>query len=275
MENQEKKNFFELLEPRSAMLIGGLAAILTLCTIGFIVLGIISLTKGVNCSAKNSAATVKTNVTATQTGNQLVKSDKPTAELFVMSYCPYGLQMEKAYLPVMELLSKKADMSIRFVYYAMHGKKETDENTRQFCIQKEQNDKLLAYMKCFTGKDDSAACLQTAGINQTKLNACVNATDKQYGITEKYNDKSTWLSGAYPLYPVDQDLNEKYGVGGSPTLIVNGVEMDVSRNAEAVKTAICAAFNNPPEECNTTLSAQSYTAGFGYDAGTATDASCS
>lgn len=55
-----------------------------------------------------------------------------------MSYCPYGLQAEKMFLPVYDLLKNKAEMGIYFVNYIMHDKKEIDENLREYCIQKEQ-----------------------------------------------------------------------------------------------------------------------------------------
>lgn len=279
MENEQKKNLFEILEPKSAMILGVVGGLLIVCTIGFIVTVIVAATSGLNCSAK--AATYDTalaNAAASdeaQAVTEAPKSDKPVVELFVMSYCPYGLQMEKAYLPVMDLLGKKADVSIKFVSYAMHGKKELDENTRQYCIQKEQATKFNAYLKCFTGKDDYAGCLKTAGVNESKLNACVAKTDKEFKITEMYNDKSTWLSGTYPIYSVHQAENDKYGVQGSPTLVINGAQVDTNRNPEAVKQAVCAAFNNAPSECDTTLSAQSFSASFGDSAGAATDASCS
>ena len=38
------------------------------------------------------------------------KTDKPKAKAFIMSYCPYGLQMLKSYVPVLELLGSKADL---------------------------------------------------------------------------------------------------------------------------------------------------------------------
>lgn len=77
--------------------------------------------------------TAAQNATPT-TPTAAVKSDKPTVELFVMSYCPYGTQMEKALIPAKELLGDKANISIKFVAYTMHGAKETQENTRQYCI---------------------------------------------------------------------------------------------------------------------------------------------
>ncbi|MBU3941884.1 MAG: hypothetical protein KKF74_03150, partial [Nanoarchaeota archaeon] len=47
------------------------------------------------------------------------KKDKPEVELFVMSHCPYGTQIEKGMLPVARLLGDKIDFNIRFCSYAM------------------------------------------------------------------------------------------------------------------------------------------------------------
>lgn len=279
MENGEKKKFFELLEPKSAVIVGAVAGFLVICTIGFIVFVVLAFSGGVNCSVDQAIASTGIADQQAAAGQQPVaqapKTDKPKVELFTMSYCPYGLQMEKAYLPVMELLGKKAEMDIKFVSYAMHEKKEIDENTRQYCIQKEQIAKFTAYLTCFTGKDDYKACLASAGVSESKMNACVAKTDKEFGITAEYDDKASWLSGRYPIYPVHSEENEKYGVQGSPTLVINGVQINVGRTPEAVKQAVCASFNDAPAECDKTLSTQSMQAGFGTSAGAATDASCS
>lgn len=209
--------------------------------------------------------------------SQLTKSDKPDVKLFVMSYCPYGLQAEKMYLPVYNLLKDKTNMGIYFVNYAMHGKKELDENLRQYCIQKDQNDKYVAYLECFTsstaGKDgsvDPATCLAKANIDKTKLNECIKATDEEYKVTANYNNKDTWLSGSYPTFEVNNELNEQYNVQGSPTIIINDKDASSqlsSRTPEAFKELVCSAFNEKPAECDTTLSNDAPAAGFG----TATD----
>ena len=209
---------------------------------------------------------------------EIDKSDRPEVKLFVMSYCPYGLQAQKMYLPVYELLKDKADMGIYFVNYAMHGKAEIDENLRQYCIQKEQNDKMAAYLKCFTADAkyaecstedctaDYGKCLAEAGIDQSKLSSCVAATDKEFNITADYNDKSTWVSGVYPKFAVNDDLNTQYEVQGSPTIIINGKDASdaiSSRSPEKFKQAVCAAFNEQPEECSTVLSEEQPSSGFG------------
>jgi hypothetical protein len=62
---------------------------------------------------------------------------------------------------------------------------------------------------------------------------------------------------------VDSVLNGQYGVQGSPTFVLNGVKVSVGRNAEAVKQAICASFEEAPAECATTLRTEEEAPGLG------------
>lgn len=207
------------------------------------------------------------------TPEELTKTDKPDIKVFVMSYCPYGLQAQKMYLPVYNLLKDKAEMNIYFVNYAMHGKKELDENLRQYCIQKEQKDKFAAYLECFTagtaddaGVVDPAGCLARAGVDAAKMNTCVSATDTEFKVTDDYNNKETWLSETYPTFKVNDDLNTRYNVQGSPTIVVNDMDaasMLTARTPEAFKQLVCSGFTNLPEECVTTLSTEAPVPGFG------------
>ncbi len=208
---------------------------------------------------------------AKQSSNKkVVKSNKPNVELFVMSYCPYGLQMEKAMIPVMELLHDYANFSVKFVYYSMHPSVgEVEENLRQYCIQKVQPDKYLDYLKCFvqTGSYSNPVayrlCLQRAAIDVGALEKCMKETDAKYKVTYYLNNKSTWLSGRFPLFEVNAAENKKYGVQGSPTLVINGHVVEVQRSPEAIKELICQAFVNPPAVCNTTLLSTVPAPGFG------------
>ena len=187
----------------------------------------------------------------------------PNVEVFVMSYCPYGTQIEKGILPVAKLLEGKINFEIKFVFYAMHGKKELDENTLQYCIQKEQNAKFMPYLECFLESEDSASCLAEAEVDKTKMDACVSKTDEEFEITKNFNDKSTWLSGQYPPFNVYAEDNQKYGVEGSPALVINGEQVNAGRDSASLLEAICAAFTEQPEECNEELSSASPSPGFG------------
>jgi len=219
--------------------------------------------------------------TAPTTPTVVPKTDKPTVELFVMSYCPYGTQAEKGILPAIRALGNTVDFKIRFVSYSMHGEKEVVENLNQYCIQKNEPDKYLKYLACFLndstgqGSDaDVAGCIQSNGIDTTKLAACKTATDTQFNIMKNYNDKTTW-KGNFPPFAIDDALNTKYSVQGSPTLIINGVESNAGRDSASYLTGICAAFTTPPAECQTVLSSTSPGPGFGYDSvGAATAAGC-
>jgi len=200
---------------------------------------------------------------AANTSTEVPKSDRPDVKIFVMSYCPYGLQAEKMMLPVYDLLKDKADIAIYFVYYAMHGKQELDENLRQYCMQNEDPSQYFDYLSCFVQGGNSSSCLTEAGIDTTSLAICVADTDAAYNVTSLYNDQSTWLSGTYPLFNIQKDLNVLYGVTGSPTIIINGKKVNISpRSPENFKQVVCSAFNTSPEECSQTLSNEVPSAGF-------------
>jgi len=201
------------------------------------------------------------------------KNDKPVVELFVMSYCPYGTQIEKGILPVLETLGNKIDFQLKFVDYAMHEKKELDENLVQYCIQKEQPEKLNAYLQCFLADGNGSDCL-SKNTDKNKIDSCVAATDKEYKVTANYNSKTDW-QGNFPGFAVNKADNEKYNVGGSPTLIINGTNVQSGRDSASLLASICSAFNNAPEECGQQLNTQSPTPGFGFDySNTNTDVSC-
>lgn len=207
------------------------------------------------------------------------KNAKPVVELFVMSHCPYGTQIEKGIIPAIETLGDKVDFKVKFCDYAMHGEKELTEELTQYCIQKNEPAKMVPYLKCFLGTNgeaaDSAKCVTDNKINKSKLSSCVSATDKQYKVKAGFADKSTWLSGSYPKFDVFKDDNEKYGVKGSPTLVINGENISSSRDSESLLKTICSGFESEPGECQAQLSSESPSAGFGYNAGgTATDATC-
>jgi len=206
---------------------------------------------------------------------EIPQQEVPDVKLFVMSYCPFGLQIEKAFLPVYDLLKDKANMGIYFVNYIMHEKKELDENLRQYCIQKVQNEKYGDYLSCFVKDGDFEKCLSEANIDESKLTSCISETDKEYNITTQYNDKNTWLNGRFPKFDVQSDLNEKYGVRGSPTLVINDKVVNVSsRSPESLKTAICQAFTTKPEECSQVLSDEVLSPGFGGGTGSSSGGGC-
>jgi|SRR3989344_2881837 len=187
------------------------------------------------------------------------KSDKPVVELFVMSYCPYGTQMEKGILPVLSLMKDKINFTLRYTHFTLHGEKEDTENFRQLCIRQEQGAKFLPYIQCTLNSTDIynpgnvTQCMKNLGIDSKKVDSCIATKAQSY-------------------YDVDSELSQGYGVQGSPTLVINGVQSQSGRSPAAVLGAVCAAFNNAPAECNSQLPTETPSAGFGFNKGSSSDA---
>ncbi len=190
-----------------------------------------------------------------QQPTEILKSDKPEVELFIMTHCPYGTQAEKGIIPVIKALGDTIDVKIRFVHYFMHDPEEI-ETPIQVCIREEQPSKWYAYLGCFLEDGDSDRCLIEAKIDQGKMNKCISS-----GKSDGY-------------YGEDSDLSNSYGVGGSPSLVINGVQASSGRDSASYLKTICSAFNEAPEECNEVLSSASPSPGFGYGTGSATSAQC-
>ncbi|MFH1375473.1 MAG: hypothetical protein ABIH35_02265 [Patescibacteria group bacterium] len=203
------------------------------------------------------------------------KSAKPLVELFVMSHCPFGTQAEKGIIPAIEALGDKVDFQLKFVYYAMHGKEEVDEQIRQYAIQKNYPDKFLPYLKEFLKDGKSGDALKAAEIDVMELAGHISAADEEFAATQNLEDETSYVNGN-PQFNTHKADNDKYGVGGSPTLIVNGKVIEgASRAPSGMLETICNAFVQAPEECSTELSAATPSAGFGYAEGEGDGGECS
>lgn len=207
----------------------------------------------------DGSAAANPGATAQAPSADVPKSDKPVVELFVMSYCPYGTQMEKAILPVASALKDKIDFNIRYTHFTLHGEKEDTENFRQICIREEYPDKFLSYIQCTLDSTDPynpadvEDCMKELSIPKAKVDTCMET--KSAGF-----------------YATDSGLSQGYGVQGSPTLVINGVQADSARSPAAVLATICSAFNVAPSECDTELSTDSASPGFGYSTTSGADA---
>ena len=188
---------------------------------------------------------------------QIKKEKKPELEAFVVSFCPYGLQMQRI---LTEIVQKIPDLSqnikIRYMgsvsgdrITSMHGDEEAKENLRQICIREEQPERYFSYIGCHIKKGEVESCLKEAGVDEEKLEAC--QSDKNRGLAYAKEDFS---------------LQDEYGIRGSPTLILNGQEVSEfdfgGRTAEAVKNLLCCGFSKKPDICTEKLSENQAATGF-------------
>ena len=167
--------------------------------------GVILFTSGIDITEKVAAPAQAQQ----QPAQDIKKTDKPKVELFVMSHCPFGTQAEKGMIPVVELLGDKIDFSLKFVNYAMHGEKEVNEQLRQYCIDIEQNDKFLPYLKCFLKDGKSEPCLDELKVDKEKLADCEEAkdTDSLLKIWEEMKAKS-FLNYNVDIKKQDEHLDD-------------------------------------------------------------------
>lgn len=203
---------------------------------------------------------------------EVPKTETPDVEVFVMSYCPYGLQMEKAVLPVQNLLGEYANFDIKFVHYVMHGEKESVENARQYCIRENEPEKLWSYLDCFIteGEGNEQLCMALSEVDILETESCIIAARTDFKIDEDLASGAT-----YPAFRIDKDVSESYGVQGSPTVVINGQIVSMGRTPESVKQAVCDAFIDAPDVCDTELSTEGFNPGFGSEAGSGdSTASC-
>ncbi|MBN1283402.1 MAG: hypothetical protein JXA24_06500 [Proteobacteria bacterium] len=195
------------------------------------------------------------------------KRDRPDVDVFVMSHCPFGTQIEKGLLPVWDLFGDKIDLNIRFVGYAMHGKREVDEQLKQHCVAAQGKGKFRKYLECFLRDGaESDRCDKEAKVDAAALAACIRETDRRLGVTAGLEDKSKWM-GRFPPFPIDAELGEKYGVRGSPTVVINDAVVQSGRSPKALRDAICMGFKEKPEECAKEMDDSTPSPGFGLSKG--------
>ena len=219
---------------------------------------------------ENTTTTVGEKITC----EDINKTKDPILEAFVVSKCPFGVQMQRIFNEMVKNIPQIASY-IKIEYMgaieggkitAMHGDEEAQENLRQICLREEQPNNFWAYIDCHIKEGNVDSCLQTAQVDINKLASCLTNGNRGLAYAEK-----------------DFVNQNKYEVTGSPTLILDGVrvsEFDFGgRTAEAVKTILCCSFQDKPEFCDTVLSTESANASFsptysstGSNAGS--DASC-
>jgi hypothetical protein len=129
----------------------------------------------------------------------------------------------------------------------MHGDAEAKENLRQICIRDEQPAKYWNYLSCqMKASGTETSCEQSTGVNSAALNACITNPSRGVAYAQK-----------------DFDLANKYGVSGSPTLVLNGATVDEftadntpifgGRVSDEVKTIVCDASTTQPGFCSTKI----------------------
>ena len=185
------------------------------------------------------------------------KTEKPSIELYVMGFCPYGNEAEKTMQSVYNLLKDKVDWKIHFIVSvsgstvnSLHGPNEVTEDEREACVIKNYGVGTWFTFANYVNNNcgSNGSCWQdaakVANVDVNTINSCVT-------------------SNGLDLMKAEETASNAAGATGSPTFIINGVQSNSIYqygNSETYKGAICSAFNNVPSECSQKLTSASSTA---------------
>ena len=152
--------------------------------------------------------------------SRVSRMGKPTLELFVMSYCPFGVQAEEKIIPIVKAFGDKIDFKLRFIaqeketlslqeitpFTSLHGYPEVAENIRQLLIAQEYPDKYLDYILCRGKKLDKSweDCAEKYGIDVAKIQALFDSPEAEQLFRENIKRAA------------------ELGIRASPTIFVDG-----------------------------------------------------
>ncbi|HUV72341.1 MAG TPA: thioredoxin domain-containing protein [Clostridia bacterium] len=166
----------------------------------------------------------------------------------------------KGYFPYSsteECLTKECSKLAAGKYESLHGEQELNQDVREICAYSQltegQNSvlgaeaekgildqwwKFVSLVNTNCSDKNADTCwtkqAQEAGLNTAQISSC-SQTQAKTLMTNEITE------------------SEKYRASGSPTFYINDVLYQGGRAPEDLKKAICASFDNPPEECNQSL----------------------
>jgi len=210
------------------------------------------------CDASGTCA-VPSLTTSAPTPVPVIKTARPTVELYVMSFCPFGVQVENVMKPVVTLLGNRTDFKVLYIATvpgtdlstakSLHGNAEAIEDARQICIMTHAPEKYWDYISTFNTK------CYPVWKNETQLVACQENVTDELGITGTVTQCAGGSEG-FELLRTDASTVKSAGITSSPTIMINGQKYTGSRTSESIKQAICNHFDVAPDACTTILSSQ-------------------
>jgi hypothetical protein len=183
-------------------------------------------------------------------------ADRPKAELYVWSYCPYGVMAQGPFIEAVRTLSDSIDYEV-VLYHAGHGDYELQQNKIQAVIQKYYPELYLDYAEGFVEEIYPLCNSRGTGITErTSLECDLEESTK---IMEALNINVTEVfklvdEEGEELFNLDRQKASNAQVTGSPSLVLNDFKVqEFARTAEGIKNAICGGFNELPISCEEEL----------------------
>ncbi|HLU65734.1 MAG TPA: DsbA family protein, partial [Kofleriaceae bacterium] len=173
-------------------------------------------------------------------GAAAANPDAPTLELFVMSQCPYGVQVVDAAAEAKKKLGPDLNLVIDYIgqgtagnLSSMHGPSEVKGDLAQVCARELAPDRYLDMTVCQNQDMRSVAtnwkqCAEKSGIDVAALGACIDGEQGQKLLAASF------------------DRAKARGATGSPTMYLGGEKYEGGRKARDFMRAACAAMGEKP-----------------------------
>lgn len=167
---------------------------------------------------------------------------KVSVEFYVMSQCPFGVQVENAFKPVLAKMGDHVDFQLHFIanedpnqavgFSAMHGETEVLGNIWQLCAIDQYGDdyKYMDFIECMNRDmrsipNNAEACATSGGLDAAALKACATG--------QKGKD----------LLSASIKKTQARRATGSPTIYIADQRYSGGRTENDFIRAICNAFD--------------------------------
>ena len=193
------------------------------CSVGYLVYA----TRFTNSNAGKSDLRSKIEQNFTSSG-------KAKVDLYLMSLCPYGIEAQKALIPILKELGDKIDFNMYFIanelpghqFQSLHGEPEIQEDRRQLTIARHFPRQLIKYLSHrlahYSDTNWSASAI-TAGLDAHYIRRLVNQREEINAFRENIamgnikmivSSPSMYINGTTYTGPYSPFV-EKQCVGGT------------------------------------------------------------
>ncbi|MFP4423617.1 MAG: hypothetical protein ACLFP2_00135 [Candidatus Woesearchaeota archaeon] len=192
-------------------------------------------------------------------------SEKPRLDYFVMAFCPYGNPADEAAAELHDAFGDKVEIVPHYILgvsgdsiESLHGEQEGDQGIRELCVLEEFGEEeyyeftLAANEQCTSQNANSCweDVAASVGLDTEPIKNCM---EDKLTLAQEQADLNSQI--------VTLQQGQLVPPSASPTFLVNGAAYSGGRDAESLKAALCAEFENAPAVCDETLSQDTEAAG--------------
>jgi len=170
--------------------------------------------------------------------------EKVKLDFYVMSQCPYGIQVVNAIAPVVKQLGGALDLSINYIggddgsgnFNSLHGQNEVLGDIVQLCAMKYEPVKYIDMFTCMNEKSTGIpanweSCAQKYSMDSQAIKSCYEGAEGKQLLSASFKKAS--------------DVQ----ASGSPTIYLKGKRYSGGRTTNDFLRAVCAEFSAKPDAC--------------------------